>query len=153
MSTETSQFDIDFNNYFINSKKNSQFNVTMKFLYTYYPTVFRKGKNNRGIEYFNEEEAKKIMKPYYIPDLIKAGKVSVHYSKSTYKDKEYNNKYVYTKHRQNKFAEMENIEGIKNILNEQITTTEKATKIKELYPNETKDFTTKQIYAWIYRNL
>lgn len=91
MSEEKSNFDIDFEQYFNydipyeeRKKHQKQFKITQKQLLIDYPNVFNKisvGKSKQIIR-IDEEQAKEIMKGYYIPDLVKQNKLRIHTIKS-----------------------------------------------------------------------
>lgn len=91
MSEEKSNFDIDFEQYFNydipyeeRKKHQKQFKITQKQLLIDYPNVFNKisvGKSKQ-IEFIDEEQAKEILKEYYIPDLVKQNKLRIHTIKS-----------------------------------------------------------------------
>lgn len=146
MSEETSNFDIDFKQYFNydipyseRKKYQKQFKVTQKQLLTDYPDVFNKvnvGKSKR-IEYIDEEQAKEILKEYYIPELIKQNKLRIHTIKSNRtlasgEVKEYDVKLFYKPHdRPSKFGVLLEDEFIEKVIND--PNIELVTKVSEIH--------------------
>lgn len=161
-------FETHFQNYFNPDKSKEarkNFNCRLCDLYRTYPTIFSRGYKsiphlrNSGIQIIEgkEEEAKKIMRSLYIPDLINNGIASIHYcqnksyvSKSGL-PKEYTTKHVYIhlneKHK--KFEELDKSPEVKKIMESNLSLSDKSYEIHSLFPN----LTAKQIYGYLYRKV
>lgn len=164
-----SDFDSDFINLFnpetAKQAKQQFTGITYKKLYTSYPDVFIRGFNpntRNGIRLINESNetitrAKEILQHHYLPHVLKDNNVSLVTNTCQYLTRAgeihtYTSHALYVKHRSTKFKDLEDSQVVKDVLKENISPIQKAARIKELLPNETKQYTTKQLYAWIYRN-
>lgn len=148
-----SNFIQDFNDLFnpntsFNARKN--FNCRLCDLYSLYPNIFRKGftsKERAGIRYNpkKEEEAKDILKKYYIPDLLSSGKASIYLTQTK---AGYTTKHIYIKRENEKFKDLKESEDVKKILDSNLSLTDKSYEIHLLFPS----YSSKQIYGLLYRN-
>lgn len=164
-----SDFDLDFINLFnpetAKQAKQQFTGITYKKLYTSYPDIFIRGFNpntRNGIRLINESNetitrAKEILQHHYLPHVLKDNNISLVTNTCQYLTRAgeihtYTSHALYVKHRSTKFKDLEDSQVVKDVLKENISPIQKAARIKELLPNETKQYTTKQLYAWIYRN-
>lgn len=147
-----SNFLNDFNNLF-NKETSKQvrknFNCRLCDLYSSYPDIFRKGfssKERAGIRYNlkKEEEAKEILKKYYIPDLLSSGKASIYLTQTK---TGYTTKHIYLKKENEKYKDLKDSEDVKKILDSNLSLSEKSYEIHLLFPS----YSSKQIYGLIYR--
>ena len=152
-------FDSDFNDFFIDREHRKQFRVSIKHLITTYPNIFTQKERKKGIKLVNDDEetikrAKEILKEYYIPDKIESGKISIYQITNTYvnkagETKEYKLNSIYKLKNSSKFNILKNNPQVQEILATQESPTVKAAKIKDIVKT---DLTIQQVYAWIYRN-
>lgn len=148
-----SNFIQDFKNLFnketsFSARKN--FNCRLCDLYSLYPNIFRKGftsKERAGIRYNpkKEEEAKEILKQYYIPDLLSSGKASIYLTETK---TGYTTKHIYIKRENEKFKDLKESEDVKKILDSNLSLSDKSYEIHLLFPS----YSSKQIYGLLYRN-
>lgn len=147
-----SEFNYDFKNLF---NKETSFDARKKFncrlcdLYSLYPDIFSKGftsKDRAGIRYNpkKEEEAKEILKKYYIPDLLSSGKASIYLTQTK---AGYTTKHIYIKRENEKFKDLKESEDVKKILDSDLSLSEKSYEIHLLFPS----YSSKQIYGLLYR--
>lgn len=125
------------------------FNCRLCDLYYSHPDIFRKGftsKDRAGIRYNpkKEEEAKEILKKYYIPDLLSSGKASVYLTQTK---TGYTTKHIYLKRENEKFKDLKESEDVKKILDSDLSLSEKSYEIHLLFPS----YSSKQIYGLLYR--
>lgn len=151
--TSNSNFNNDFNNLFKNetsflARKN--FNCRLCDLYSLHPEIFRKGftpKVKAGIRYNpnREQEAKEILKKYYIPDLLSSGKASVYLTTTK---TGHTQKHIYFKKEMKKYQDLKDSEDVRKIINSNLSLSDKSYEIHLLFPS----YSAKQIYGLLYRN-
>ena len=169
MSINLDEFNSTFNDFFNSAtSKNAkrQFpKLTYKELYTDYPELFARGfdistKNGIRCTAHTEEEwqkAKDILMKKYLPYILSINKnLKSYQTTNSYTTKsgevhQYTSYILYSSVSGNKFKELEENEEVKKILKTNDKPIHKATRIKEEFPDLTKDLTQKQIYSWVYR--
>lgn len=169
MSINLDEFNSTFNDFFNSAtSKNAkrQFpKLTYKELYTDYPELFARGfdistKNGiRCIAHTEEEwqKAKDILMKKYLPYILSINKnLKSYQTTNSYTTKsgevhQYTSYILYSSVSGNKFKELEENEEVRKILKTNDKPINKATRIKEEFPDLTKDLTQKQIYSWVYR--
>ena len=103
-----SDFNYDFSNFSTSKESRKKFKCTLKYLNETYPEVFRRSK------IIDQEQAREILKEYYLPDLIQSGKASVYYTQG----EKYTTQHVYMKHPSKKFSVLKESEEAMNIIND-----------------------------------
>ena len=152
-SNSNFNFENDFKNLFnpnTSKEVRKNFNCRLCDLYSLYPNIFRKGftsKERAGIRYNpkKEEEAKDILKKYYIPDLLSSGKASIYLTPTK---AGYTTKHIYIKRENEKFKDLKESEEVKKILDSNLSLSDKSYEIHLLFPS----YSSKQIYGLLYRN-
>lgn len=138
-SQSPTNFDHDFSNFSASKESRKNFKCTLKYLNETYPDVFKRNK------ILNQEKAMKILKEFYIPDLVNSGKVSVY----TTKGEKYTSKHVYIKHPSKKFSPLKESEEARQVIADSaLSALEKSYKLSSMFPQ----FTSKQIYGYLKRN-
>lgn len=134
-----SDFNYDFSNFSTSKESRKKFKCTLKYLNETYPEVFRRSK------IIDQEQAREILKEYYLPDLIQSGKASVYYTQG----EKYTTQHVYMKHPSKKFSVLKESEEAMNIINDKdLSALEKSYSLSTMFPQ----FTSKQIYGYLKRN-
>lgn len=132
-------FDYDFSNFSKSKESRKKFKCTLKYLNETYPEVFRRNK------ILDQEQAREILKEFYIPDLIQSGKASVYYTQG----EKYTTQHIYMKHPSKKFSSLKESEEAMKIINDKdLNLTEKSYSLSTMFPQ----FTSKQIYGYLKRN-
>lgn len=147
-----SNFIQDFKNLFnkeTSKEVRKNFNCRLCDLYSLHPNIFRKGftsKERAGIRYNpkKEEEAKEILKQYYIPDLLSSGKASIYLTQTK---AGYTTKHIYLKKDNEKYQDLKESEEVKKILDSNLSLSDKSYEIHLLFPS----YSSKQIYGLLYR--
>lgn len=147
-----SNFIQDFKNLFnpnTSKEVRKNFNCRLCDLYSLHPNIFRKGftsKDRAGIRYNpkKEEEAKDILKKYYIPDLLSSGKASIYLTETK---TGYTTKHIYIKKDTEKYQDLKESKEVKKILDSNLSLSDKSYEIHLLFPS----YSSKQIYGLIYR--
>jgi hypothetical protein len=132
-------FDYDFSNFSTSKESRKKFKCTLKYLNETYPEVFRRNK------ILDQEQAREILKEFYLPVLIQSGKASVYYTQG----EKYTTQHVYMKHPSKKFSPLKESEEAMKIINDKdLSALEKSYSLSTMFPQ----FTSKQIYGYLKRN-
>jgi hypothetical protein len=135
-----SNFDYDFSNFSTSKESRKKFKCTLKYLNETYPEVFRRNK------ILDQDQAREILKEFYLPDLIQSGKASVYYTQ----EEKYITQHVYMKHPSKKFSPLKESEEAMKIINDKdLSALEKSYSLSTMFPQ----FTSKQIYGYLKRNV